>query len=1120
MLLKKLNSALIFSNLITAEPLPRPNDYTNGPYSIKVVNAIQLCPITSCNSDEICIEPEDFSHGEGICVGCPKDKVKKPGENECVDDPCLTSCNLDSEICHRSNSKLNLETYCKCKPGYGKPRDSENCQLIPDLLELCNTNNGDCPENNFCLSKGSKKDPFSVQCVPMCDFKNGRFNLCREESETCGWNVPVPYKRNDFTTIGSLRCDCKPGFAKKNPETDLHCEPIPLDPCASESVQCEMFEKPVPIGPEDPFGCKCQDPCEDESINTCDEELEVCNYMFGELTCLCKDKSHRRINGKCRGPPENICQDADMPVDCPVGTKCYPDPLDPFAYQCADPCTVKIEGENTCDPQTETCAFYPGADQVTCTCKPGHKKNPSNNDKCQLLLLAGQTPCTIEENKNKCKSENKRCYLSESNPDFDFECHDPCVKDNLCQGENHQNQVCTFDANIGHSGQHLCSCDKDNGFVENVSNGKCETPLTDVCLNSTCPKNLKCYPKATNPNFEHICQDPCIREDLCPGINEKCVYDRDNISASENHVQCSCADGFLRHSDSGRCQRPPDDVCAQVICPENNQKCYTDPNNKFNHICKNPCDVVSENLCSGEFEKCVNYNQKTGKHTCSCVDDYVRHPEYDTCVVPPTVEEICGKDDEKNLCSSDNQECYQSEEDPFSHVCLDPCDIPTENKCRSFANQECVYSKSQNGMECLCKDNMILNEATKQCQMPPTIAALCKNNDCNSNEVCGPDPSHPLKYLCTDPCLNQCNSDEVCKYEFGMVTCNCPEGMSHNNLGFCAIPPEDPCIDENGESIALTRCYHDEACVKDASNPFNHLCVNLCQSETNPCEFPGQICKMGFHEKTCHCPKGEKLIDQRCQGPPEDVCALENNCQDHEKCTADTRNPWQSTCFDPCLGMTCLGDHQVCSFSNSSGEKAKCFCEKGYKAQITSNTGDPNEIAEIGVQNFECVRDKRDTNTNTNSGSDGNDGSNIDASNTNNSKTGFLKKFNTGSKAFVSVMIICVVVALILASLVVVQFLQKRRKQEGKRNYRTDDDLDGAYATWNQKRNKNKQDDSSGRPSTIAAGTSAYRPGEAFQPIIDDKHETTPFVSDVAADVAQDFADEFSDDDSLHQNQS
>lgn len=728
-----------------------------------------------------------------------------------------------------------------------------------------------------------RSDKFKHNCINICTWNNGMYykKNCDMLTQDC-----------HYDDIRFVWCSCKAGFAQRNPEDkDSPCEEIPEDVCATQS--CSFSEKGYP-DPDNVFNCLCRDPCSIPEENTCDPELEICSYsnIFGsdnvDVTCSCKNPDHKQINGKCTSATAiDVCAN----VNCPGNTKCYRNDKNQFTHECLDPC--KIDSENTCDPVSQTCMYNKFLDSIDCSCnlKNGYEMH---NGKCEI------PPADVCATLN-C-SDTEKCYKIDK---FTAKCQNPCVEEDLCSGIN---EVCSY-SNANQ--QHTCSCAENH--IRNPTTNNCELPPSDPCASLSCAANEKCY---TLSQFSAKCANPCVEENLCTGVNEICNF-------LNNSHTCNCAENHIRNPATNNCELPKADICQDVSCPNADEKCYPDPNNRFNHLCQKACEI--ENICRAD-QICRYQNSQM---TCSCSTG--QQERNNSCQSPP--DNVC----ETNPClmKGENFKCYPDENDQFSHQCLDPC--VQENLCNDV-NEICKYSSFTDTHTCNCRGRM--ERVDGICRLPPDDP--CLGVTCSFNDNCYPNPENNFGHICQNPCDrdNPCGPDEICSVaedpnsinvKFYLPVCNCPPGQEKYQ-GECQKIPENVCSNAS--------CPSDRICQPSLTNKFEFNCIDTCKDSSGHqldgvCQNLGEICSIQNHTKTCKCPSDNmKIINNQCTSPPANVCFDESVCKNNLKCYPDDTDPygWEFKCEDPCQTENTCSELEICSYSNPdfiADKGVTCSCPEG-----------------------------------------------------------------------------------------------------------------------------------------------------------------------------------------------
>ena len=822
--------------------------------NMMIVTEIDYCAIPNRNQLSLCQSPlvcrNNIIEGTHECVPCPLGQIRSEKDKlgkTCVRDPCHEMWNISpvcdpiSETCMVSHNKA----FCACADNYAY--ENGKCRKIPD--HICAEENVKCGKNELCWP--DKMRPFKYTCINVCTHNEGEMNICDKNTEICNYLPP-----KDYTTggQGEFDCQCKEGYGRRF--INAKCERLPEDVCAGKT--CGFNERPYP-SLTDPFRCSCLNPCDVESENTCDKNLEKCifiNFSYSKeivdkkpIECRCKNSNHKKINGVCQGPPKNIC--SELKVECPDGTKCFPDDLDGFSYQCLDPC--KSEKYNICDTTSENCLYLKNEDKIHCRCKQGFSRDIENNDLCLPNVIPTQVPLfdqtATEINTNPCKNvvcplPNQKCFADGQT----HKCEDPCQKIGLngrtfCPDD--KNQICRYNEN---NNNHECIC-KD-GTIFNEVTFSCEIipNIKEICKESSCPANQKCYADPKNP-LKYICRDPCeAEENLCTGENERCIYSKQKAS----HI-CKCVQNYARKN--GVCTLLPIDVCENHDC-NIDKRCYASMTDRFSYDCLDPCEM--ENHCMGQHEKCVYVNQMV---QCECQGpEYVRSIYDGLC---KTIQEIR---DENNpciklgvVCPNSDEKCFPVDDKDLAsgkeYVCEQPC--LRSNPCA--LDEICHFNFLTNQRECKCPEGF--DRYKGKCLPIPKGDDICKSESddrpkCRDDLKCYPNRNNKFEYKCLDPCEieNPCKriKNQLCFVENHEAVCVCPENTRLDRRArACIDPPKDICEYNNNK----IKCQGDTKCYPVENDDWNFVCQNPCKKEGSEiCSGRFQECVVIDHEISCQCP--------------------------------------------------------------------------------------------------------------------------------------------------------------------------------------------------------------------------------------------------------------------------
>ena len=764
------------------------NSTHSNPQGVQVENGIDFCEINNqCKKNEICINQPELFRSE--CEKCPKGHVKLT-DRECLD----CQCNNEAEFC-----QLNTNTKkpkCLCKKGYKVDpyNKDKGCQKVGDPCEGVV-----CGEDERCFVENS----FNYSCKNVCTYNNGDFakRFCDMSTEICHYTH----------ALEKVWCSCKEGFGKRAGNIDEHCIPHPSKEEVCSDTICKDSEKCY-VNEDDKFSSICSSPCDNKEDNTCNEVTESCSYSAffgnGKVTCACKLDGHKKINGVCQGPPDNVCEG----VTCGSGLKCYTDKNDKFKHKCLDPCT---QDDNTCDSLTQDCRVSLSTGIITCPCKSGYEIHEST---CKIPPVGG--PCAD----HNCL-DNQKCYTFPNN-NFDKECDDPCSRENLCTGSN---EKCSYSAT---SNSHQCDCEE--GFLRNRQK-ICARPPNDVCSTASCDSTLKCYADP-NDNFNYLCEDPCLRENLCPGENEVCTYNN-----SLGHT-CNCANNHQKNN--GVCTKIPDNICSSQPCENPAHKCYKNESDPFKRTCEDPCQRTDEITCKLEENEICQY--KNDIVSCECTLPIMRKIE-GRCTLPPS--DLCSPE-AKDQCPNETDICTPNPNDPWSIICKNPCD---PNPCNQDEN--CISVEQE--PVCSCPEGTEKWEG--QCQTPPDN--VCENHSCQSDEICV--PLNKFGHRCKNPCLdeNPCLiENQICSISNHIKKCACPENTLERE-GKCT---DKPVCDNVG-------CPNNKKCYEDSNQVKGYICKDPCSTHDNHCG-DNFVCSYVNRKIQCDCEENfREIIDEK----GNKVCAAE-----------------------------------------------------------------------------------------------------------------------------------------------------------------------------------------------------------------------------------------------------
>ncbi|KAB7496769.1 hypothetical protein Anas_09923 [Armadillidium nasatum] len=487
----------------------------------------------------ICICIEGYIMGENdVCQIIPLDitpqcrsdsecGVEKACINRMCKDPCDCGSNAECDV-------INHRSVCTCQVGFqGNPdigcfpvgcainNDCEDDKACYEgvCANPCLVGNP-CASNAECYAEqhqakcrcpsGLKGDGYTQCLVIGCRANSNcppdRACINNQCKDPCLENPCAPTSEC-LALNNQAMCRCPPG-TYGNPQ--VRCDPVP-------EVECYRDED-CP-GQHACLNEVCVNPC--EKLEPCDDTA-ICKVIdtlpLRTMLCVCPDGTVIKENGKCDvlPPIKPICAAHE---ECPSDEAC----VNGF---CKDPCQCGTNAD--CDIVDH---------HAVCTCKPGFEGDPEIV--CHEIGCYGNDDCATT---HACINANCTPVCGPDN--------EPCGKEAICQGINHQPQ---------------CLCPPG---LRGNPNTQC---IAIGCAsNDNCPDNLACV--------NERCEDPC-------GLNPCIDPARCNV---ENHIAlCPCPPGFNGTLDKG-CERIIIGCRADSECPPE-LACI---NGKCTDLCSlNPCGI-------------------------------------------------------------------------------------------------------------------------------------------------------------------------------------------------------------------------------------------------------------------------------------------------------------------------------------------------------------------------------------------------------------------------------------------------------------------------------------------------------------------------------------------------
>uniref|UniRef100_T1IVS8 EGF-like domain-containing protein n=1 Tax=Strigamia maritima TaxID=126957 RepID=T1IVS8_STRMM len=577
---------------------------------------------------------------------------------------------------------------------------------------------------------------------------------------------------------------------------------------------------------------------------------------------------------------------------------------------------------------------------------------------CSVLIYSVNSDCTGNSDCNSGVCDNNKC-LCEDPINFGDNCEKTCDTD--CNTDDFHCETVTVINKVDHT---VCVC-KDTNFEPvdetDITQG-CKRRRTETCATECKHKdNLEC--KRDNKENKCQCQIEflelekgnilagCFHQHNC----DDCTAEGLQCTEPPTKVECICKDKHLPigkdilmgcyHEDNctGRCLNGG-------TCNSTTKECMC----SFGFSGHN-CGVKCSDKCTGENVTCDASDQLDETTIeCKCIEFHKKEIGADlnnggSCYMDPCVGNSCSSGSTcTDVAGIAKCQCP-------AKVFGDLCEIPCEDRCNPEKKLDCQSDNSvsvPDGFKCVCIENFIQKDMSKNIEEVGCREDVCKTNACKNNAdcvnaVCECKLNLFFGELCEISCQDVCpHKDVVCNANADdpqnskLVSCDCKQGYNRTD----STKPKDCYKDLCKEQSACTGgngvCSQekDQVACRCSSGYFGKQCESSCKSDK--CNnHPNTECTVPVppsNEVTCKCMNGFRTITldkPEDMGCIKDLCGmlLPHHCN-HGNCT-DDMEAVLCKCEDDYFGELCNErctdrcNKQVHTKCTNDG---KCECEDGF----------------------------------------------------------------------------------------------------------------------------------------------------------------------------------------------
>jgi hypothetical protein len=717
------------------------------------------------------------------------------GNGECKDGKCVCNSKFSGNDCAIKKCTDNCNAHGSCKNG--------TC--------VCDKqHHGEFCEKTFCVDNCNGHGTCNSQ-IGRCNCQKGfggvgckKSNLCPNE---CSNNGNCTVTKATAAKYSTSKCECYPGFIKKNCSVDTRCSAGDGSICTGHGkcsntkcvcdaewagLQCELKGCPE--------NCNNNGEC-DHNLGQC-----KCNAGFRGKTCATAVKCINNCtnHGSCvydienvNGMPkfDGVCKchagfsGADCSeMQCPLGLP------NQFAKS-EEECSGDIHGD--CNSKTGVCSCKPGFGGFACefSCPSG---TPSHSGR-------------ITDDQGKGTPTEGALWNNGSRPTIGLG-HGACSGHGLCVTSADGKARCQCEEGL--SGP---ACDQEQQCEKGCSgHGRC---FRGECVCEIGYRGSLCEEKITCP--------VSVKGDLCSG-HGKCQFGK-----------CFCDVGY-RQEDCNERILCRDDCNGHGICHDT--KCFCAVGYKGS-----ACEIqqACPNKCSGHGRCFLD--------ECKCEKGYTGSD--------------CGKEDKQLLveikadgkCMGDcsgQGECRLGKCFCLPSFKGEDCSVPVDYECPGGAAKAkcsgkgvCKYNK------CFCMPGYTGEDCAAEAKCPKDCSGngICKNGRC----YCRP-PFRGFDCNQTDACPNGCSERGICM----KGKCMCIEGFGGKDCSEVTGNSE-LCPDEcSGHgSCALGKCFCDPGWGGKGCNFKKRItCPENCNQQ-GLCHNDGKCyCNPGLGGRDCStpmpCPEG------------------------------------------------------------------------------------------------------------------------------------------------------------------------------------------------------------------------------------------------------------------------